>query len=352
MFEDFFTRPFYGNTVGDWFIAVGIILISIILAKAVYWVFGNILKRLSSRSETRLDDIIIDKVEEPVAFGVIIAGIWFGLSFLYLGEGMDAFVHKVYYVLIIFNIAWMVIRLFDAIMEEYLAPVIAESDSTLDDQLLPVFRKGVKFALWLIAFILALNNAGYDVGALLAGLGIGGLAFALAAQDLVKNLFGGLTIFLDKPFMVGDRIDVAGFDGIVEEIGIRSLRIRTLDGRVVVIPNSDVANDAIQNITSEPNRKVVLNLGLTYDTDDAGMTRAVEILKDIVANNDQVEDKEITGFNGFGDFSLNILFIYYIKKEADIIATQTEINLTILRRFSEAGLDFAFPTQTIITQKG
>jgi MscS family membrane protein len=352
MFEDFFTRPFYGNTVGDWFIAVGIILISIILAKAVYWVFGNILKRLSSRSETRLDDIIIDKVEEPVAFGVIIAGIWFGLSFLYLGEGMDAFVHKVYYVLIIFNIAWMVIRLFDAIMEEYLAPVIAESDSTLDDQLLPVFRKGVKFALWLIAFILALNNAGYDVGALLAGLGIGGLAFALAAQDLVKNLFGGLTIFLDKPFMVGDRIDVAGFDGIVEEIGIRSLRIRTLDGRVVVIPNSDVANDAIQNITSEPNRKVVLNLGLTYDTDDAGMTRAVEILKDIVANNDQVEDKEITGFNGFGDFSLNILFIYYIKKEADIIATQNEINLTILRRFSEAGLDFAFPTQTIITQKG
>jgi MscS family membrane protein len=352
MFEDFFTRPFYGNTVGDWFIAVGIILISIILAKAVYWVFGNILKRLSSRSETRLDDIIIYKVEEPVAFGVIIAGIWFGLSFLYLGEGMDAFVHKVYYVLIIFNIAWMVIRLFDAIMEEYLAPVIAESDSTLDDQLLPVFRKGVKFALWLIAFILALNNAGYDVGALLAGLGIGGLAFALAAQDLVKNLFGGLTIFLDKPFMVGDRIDVAGFDGIVEEIGIRSLRIRTLDGRVVVIPNSDVANDAIQNITSEPNRKVVLNLGLTYDTDDAGMTRAVEILKDIVANNDQVEDKEITGFNGFGDFSLNILFIYYIKKEADIIATQTEINLTILRRFSEAGLDFAFPTQTIITQKG
>jgi MscS family membrane protein len=352
MFEDFFTRPFYGNTVGDWFIAVGIILISIILAKAVYWVFGNILKRLSSRSETRLDDIIIDKVEEPVAFGVIIAGIWFGLSFLYLGEGMDAFVHKVYYVLIIFNIAWMVIRLFDAILEEYLAPVIAESDSTLDDQLLPVFRKGVKFALWLIAFILALNNAGYDVGALLAGLGIGGLAFALAAQDLVKNLFGGLTIFLDKPFMVGDRIDVAGFDGIVEEIGIRSLRIRTLDGRVVVIPNSDVANDAIQNITSEPNRKVVLNLGLTYDTDDAGMTRAVEILKDIVANNDQVEDKEITGFNGFGDFSLNILFIYYIKKEADIIATQNEINLTILRRFSEAGLDFAFPTQTIITQKG
>jgi MscS family membrane protein len=352
MFEDFFTRPFYGNTVGDWFIAVGIILISIILAKAVYWVFGNILKRLSSRSETRLDDIIIDKVEEPVAFGVIIAGIWFGLSFLYLGEGMDAFVHKVYYVLIIFNIAWMVIRLFDAILEEYLAPVIAESDSTLDDQLLPVFRKGVKFALWLIAFILALNNAGYDVGALLAGLGIGGLAFALAAQDLVKNLFGGLTIFLDKPFMVGDRIDVAGFDGIVEEIGIRSLRIRTLDGRVVVIPNSDVANDAIQNITSEPNRKVVLNLGLTYDTDDAGMTRAVEILKDIVANNDQVEDKEIAGFNGFGDFSLNILFIYYIKKEADIIATQNEINLTILRRFSEAGLDFAFPTQTIITQKG
>ena len=366
MLSDFLQGTFYGNTLGDWLISFGIVIVSLVLGKALYWVFSKIVKAYTSRTKTRLDDIIVDKVEEPVVFAFIIGGIWFALSLLTKGEGLETFIGKVYFMLIVFNITWMLVRLFDALVEEYLVPAVTKSESSLDDQLLPIFRKSSKYAMWAIAAILALNNAGYDVGALLAGLGIGGLAFALAAQDLIKNLFGGFTIFVDKPFMVGDRVNVAGFDGFVEEIGIRSLRIRTLAGRQVVIPNSNVANDSIENITSEPSRKVVMNLGLTYDTTPEQMQLALDLLGKIISNNSSIElekpnpalganqefkKRYMAYFKNFGAFSLDILFIYFIRPGEDFLAVESAINFEVLRLFNENKLNFAFPTQTIISQQ-
>ena len=365
MLKEFFSKTFYGNTLAEWLIAASIIVGSFIVAKLLYWLFGTIVKKLTKRTKTRLDDILVDKVEEPVVFAILIAGIWYALGVLTKGDGLQQFIDKVYYVLIIFNVTWMLVRILDALIEEYLAPVVDKSESSLDDQLLPIFRKGSKFAIWAIGVILALNNAGYDVGALIAGLGIGGLAFALAAQDLVKNLFGGATIFVDKPFMVGDRINVAGHDGFVEEIGIRNLRLRTLAGRLVIIPNSDVANNPIENISSEPSRKIVQTLGLTYDMNDEQMQKGIDLLKEIAEDNEFLEEnavakddpegvkpkkRVICGFSGFGDFSQNILFIYYIKPGSDILGVQNDINFQILKKFAEHKLDFAFPTQTILTQ--
>lgn len=365
MFDDFIEKTFYGNTISEWLLAFAIIIGSFIAAKILYWILGNTVKKLTERTKTKLDDIIVDKSEEPVVFAIVIAGIWYALSHLTKGEGVEQFIDKVYYILIIFNITWMVVRLLDAIIEEYLVPVVDKSESSLDDQLLPIFRKGTKLAIWAIGIILALNNAGYDVGALIAGLGIGGLAFALAAQDLVKNLFGGFTIFVDKPFMMGERIEVAGHDGFVEEIGIRSLRLRTLSGRLVVIPNSDVANNPIINLSSEPSRKVVQTFGLTYDMNKEDIQRAIDLLKEIAGENDSLVDNEvpadapagtkptkkvIASFSGYGDFSLNILFIYFIKPGGDILGVQNDINFQILQRFAEQKLDFAFPTQTILAQ--
>jgi MscS family membrane protein len=195
---------------------------------------------------------------------------------------------------------------------------------------------------------MALNNAGYDVAALIAGLGIGGLALAMAAQDTVKNVFGGFTIFTDRPFTVNERVAVAGFDGNVEEIGIRSTRIRTLAGRQVTIPNSSMADSPVENISSEPSRKVVMTLGLTYDTTPEAMRRAMEILGEIeAAHTEDTDGDPVIAFSGYGDFAMNVLFIYYIRKGADIMGTQTSVNLAILERFNAEGLAFAFPTQTI-----
>jgi len=189
------------------------------------------------------------------------------------------------------------------------------------------------------------------VGALIAGLGIGGLALAMAAKDTVSNVSGGVTVFTDQPFRINDRIKVAGYDGTVLEIGVRSTKLQTLEGRMVTIPNAKFADAPVENVSREPSRKVVLNLGLTYDTQPEKMQQAMDLLKTICDENGNTEEIVTISFNGFGDFAMNIMFIYYISKGADIANTQTEINMNILRRFNNNGLEFAFPTQTLYTIK-
>lgn len=346
MLQTMTDKMFWGNSIVQWGIVFGIIVGVFIVAKILYWIFGNIIKKATSKTKTKLDDLLVDMLEEPVVFAVIIFGIWYALGTLNFSDKVKHIIGMGYQFLIVFNIAWFLVRFFDALVEEYLVPLVNKTEGDLDDQLLPIAKKGIKITIWALALIIGLNNAGYNIGALLAGLGIGGLAFALAAQDTVANLFGGFTIFTDRPFKIKDRVVVDGYDGVVEEIGIRSTRIRTLAGRLVTIPNSKIAGNVIENISSEPGRKVVLNLGLTYDTDDAGLEKAMEILKDLTEKNKDIENVSIA-FNAFGDFALNILLIYWIKKDSDILGTQTALNLSILKKFNENKLEFAFPTQTI-----
>ena len=347
--SDFLQKEFYWNTIGEWLIAFAIIVGSVLLGRLVYWLISKVVKKLTSKTKARIDDIIVDKVEEPVAFAVSILGIWYGLDSLNLPDAGHIWINRIYYLLVIFNIAWIINRLLDAFIEEYLQPLIESSENDLDDQLLPILKKGLHFTVWTMAIIVGLNNAGYDVGALIAGLGIGGLAFALAAQDSVANLFGGLTIFLDKPFTVNDRIKVHGFDGIVEEVGIRSSRLRTFEGRLIVIPNKVFTATEIENVSSEPSRRTIVMLGLTYDTSDLRLEEAMTILKEIHgANLDVLEEKQFILFDSFGDFSLNIRFQYYIRSGEDVMGIPSNINMQILQRFNAAKLDFAFPTQTVI----
>lgn len=351
MFEEFLQKTYYGNTVLDWLIALAIIVGAFVLGKALYWVFGNIVKQFTKKTKTRLDDIIIDMIEEPIVFVVTIAGIWYGLNRLELHETVDRWLGNIIQFLIILTVAWLITRLLDSLYKEYVVPLVAKTETDLDDQLLPIVQKGTKLTVWSVGVIVALNNAGYDVGALIATLGIGGLALAMAARDTVSNVFGGLTIFADRPFKLHDRIQIAGYDGFIRDIGVRSTRLETLEGRVVTIPNSKFSDTPVENVSLEPSRKVVSNLGLIYDTPPETMKRAMDILKDIVDQNDSTEEKVLVSFNAFGDSAMNILFIYYIKSGADILATQTDINMEILSRFTAEGLEFAFPTQTLYTKQ-
>jgi MscS family membrane protein len=254
-------------------------------------------------------------------------------------------------IIFILNVTWLIVRVVDSLIEEYVVPMVEKSDSDLDDQLLPVLRKTIKAVLWVFGVVIALSNSGFDVGALIAGLGIGGLALALAAQDTVKNIFGGLMIFLDKPFQIKERIKVNGMDGFVEEIGVRSTRVRTLEGRLITIPNGQFSDNAVENVTKEPTRKVVVNLGLTYDTSPNDMEKAMKILDDIVKANPKLTGEALISFNSWGDFSMGILFIYYIEEADNILSAQSEVNLAVLRQFNEAGLEFAYPTQTIFKKE-
>ena len=352
--QDFLTQTFYGNTMNQWAIALGITVGAFLVGKTLYWLTSGFVRRLTRRTETKLDDFILDTIDEPIVVIVTVLGLRVGVSTLTFSEGTSAFLQNATLAALVLAVTWTLARLWESVVRGVLAPLAAKTESDLDEQLLPIAGRGGKGAIWIFGVIVALNNAGYDVAALIAGLGIGGLALAMAAKDTVSNVFGGFTIFTDRPFALGDRIVISGFDGTVAEIGIRSTRIRKLDGREVTVPNSLFADSPVENVSREPSRKVVLNLGLTYDTAPDQMRRAMDILREIADAQAEnlVGDKTAIGFNAFGDFAMNLLFVYYIAPGGDILGTQTAINTQILERFNTEGLEFAFPTQTIYTVSG
>ena len=352
MMLHYLEKQFFLNSILQWLIALLCIVGGVFIAKLLYWLFKKTSKKLVVNSKTLLDDILIDTLEKPAVLALALFGFYIGTNQLNMSANLQLLLTNTNKVLIAVCITWFVSRLVNAILTEYMLPAIEASQSTSKKQLLPILTKLITIAIWSIGIIIAFNSIGYNLAGLIAGLGIGGLAFALAAKDYIQNIFGGVSVFTDKPFSINDRIKVDGFDGVVEEIGIRSSRIRTLSGSLVTIPNSKFISSSVENVALEPNRKVTLRLGLTYDTNIDKMQEAMSILKSIVQNNQAlVTETPIVFFENFTDSSLCILFIYYIRKGADIPTAQSVINLDILKHFNQAGLEFAFPTQTIYTIK-
>ena len=346
--SDLLNQVFYGNSVRDWLIALAIFIAAPWVARLGNWVFANVIKKLTEKTETNLDDILVASMEAPLQKLLLVLGIWAGLIFLELPPRVDAITKDIVDFLFMMLMAWFLVRLLDGLIEEYIKPIVEASDNDLDDQLLPIIQKVGKVLIWGFAIIMSLKHAGYDVGALLAGLGIGGVALAMAAKDTIANMFGGFTILADRPFRLNDRIKVVGYDGHVKEIGLRSTRLQTLEGRTVTIPNSKFSESPVENISWEPSRKITVELGLVYDTTSQQMDNAMVILRDIASQYaDKVEEKIVLYFSSFAASSLSITFTYYIRKNADVISTQNEMNMAILKRFNEAKLSFAYPTQTV-----
>jgi len=340
---------YFGNSLSAWLIALAYVVGSVIVARIVYSIFSKVVKKYTASTENELDDIIADQIEEPISLAFVLLGFWLAYTSLVF-DGSGDTIRQIFEVAIIIDITWLASRLLDAIVESLLARSAARSESSMINQIGPILRKTVRSVVWILGVITAMNNAGFDVAAMLAGVGIGGLAMAMAAKDFVANIFGGITVFVDKPFKVGDRIVVNGIDGTVQEIGIRSSRIITLQGRMVTIPNNSFTNSPVENITAEPSRKVSITLGLTYDTSPEKVQIAVDILKQIVGDHTETENDFTVWFSSFGDFSLNVSCTYYINKSGHWANTPSEINMFILEKFNAEKLDFAFPTQTIITQ--
>jgi MscS family membrane protein len=279
-------------------------------------------------------------LEEPVVLAVVIAGIWYGLLMLTMSSAAKQIVDDVVYALLILNAAWLITRVFDALIKEYLLPFAQKTESDLDDHLVPIVSKGVKVSIWMIASIMALDTAGVNVFSMLAGLGIGGLAFALAAQHSVGNFFGSLAIFVDKPFRVGDRIQVRGHDGVVVAVGLRSTRIRTrYEGRIVTIPNLAVAEADVVNIDTENGRQIFAVYRLTPNMDDRQIVLAMDVLKRIAEFDPDTREKVVTGFFAITEYSRDIMLLYWINPEASNLKTRTRINLEIVRQFQENNIE-------------
>src|SRR2546423_13244297 len=225
---------------------------------------------------------------------------------------------------------------------------VADTDRTFDEQLFPIIRKSLKVFVVVVAVLITSQNLGINITTALAGLSVGGLALGLAAQDTVANLFGAVAIFMDKPFRIGDRIQLDSVDGTVETIGLRSTRVRNLDGHLITVPNKTMGNSTITNVTRRPNIKTVMNIGITYDTSTEKVKRALRILKEIYKDHPKTFDCLIS-FNKFADSALNIEVIHWWNSTdyKEYLAGMQEMNLAVKERFDEAAIAFAFPTQTL-----
>ena len=302
--------------------------------------------------------VMLRAVVRPLSLLIWVYGIYGALSPLYshfeAADGSNP-VHLVFQkttslggILALFWFVYQFVNVVDARLSQW----AKTTESTIDDILVPLVGKTLRIFIVILAGIIVIQNlTGVQIGPLLASLGIGGLAVALAAKDSIANFFGTLTILFDKPFQVGERIVIDNYDGVVENVGFRSTRIRLLTGHLVTIPNEKMVNSGLENIGKRPNIRWLTNIGITYDTPPDKIERAVAIIRDIIADHEGMHPDfpPRVYFNGFNDWSLNIMVLiwYHPPDYWDFQEWVQRTCLEITRRFSSEGIDFAFPTRTL-----
>lgn len=343
-------KEFWGNTLENWGISVLIIVGAIIITKLVSIFNKRVLKPFTRKTHNRIDDVVYDAFESPILFAIMLIGIWVAIHRLVYPDSFVTAVDSAYKILIVLNITWFFARLLNSFVEIFW---INQSDGTQRTQrqvsrMMPVIKRTGLVLVWIIGLVMALSNVGVNISALLGTLGIGGIAFALAAQDTIKNIFGAFTILTDRPFNIGDTIRIDNFEGTIIDVGARSTKMRDYDKRIITFPNYKIADASIINISSEPMRRVVTKIGLTYDTTPEKMNAAMGMLRDMSSKIEYVSPKDlIANFSDFTDSALVITFIYFIENKGDIGKVTSDVNMEILTSFNHAGLNFAFPTQTL-----
>ncbi|MEX0722736.1 MAG: mechanosensitive ion channel family protein [Gracilimonas sp.] len=325
------------------------LLIGLILMKIFSYFLDNYVKKLAQKTKFTWDDDLINGVEKPASFIFLMIFYFLTYSNLQFSVSISYFLSAVLEIAVAVGFIWLLYNLAD-VFSKYLSVLTAKTETELDDQLVPLIRKTLRFFVVIMGVIAVLQNNGYNVASLIAGLGIGGLAVALAARETLANFFGSVTIFVDRPFKIGDWIKVGDVEGTVEEVGFRSTRIRTFYNSLVSVPNSNIANTDIDNLGLRKYRRLKTVLNLTYSTTPEQMEAFVEGIKAIVkANENFRQDMYEVHFNSFGAHSLDVLVYVFF----DVPDWSTELQqrhnffLEVLRLAKEVGVEFAFPTQTL-----
>ncbi|MCU0857024.1 MAG: mechanosensitive ion channel family protein [Pontiellaceae bacterium] len=283
-----------------------------------------------------------------VTFPMAVIGVCLGFQMLVENE----LYRDVTAVLVTIAVTYVLYQMVE-LLSHWMSRLTAKTETTLDDMVVPLVRKTLRVVIVIFGLVqIAQQLSDKPITSILTGLGVGGLAVALAAQDTIKNFFGSLVIFADHPFLLGDRIIVEGEDGTVEEVGMRSTRIRTLDGHLVTIPNGELANKLIRNVASRPFIKRVATIGLTYDTPPGKVERAIEIIKEELTRQSEKlhpDNPPRVFFTEFGSVSLNIQVIYWFAPPEywSFLEFDQMFKLGVLRRFNEEKIEIAFPTQTV-----
>ena len=318
-------------------------------------IVGAVLRRFikaAEKTKFALDDMLLSALLRPMEWAAMVGGLFLAISILPLPKepvDIEHFTDALMNGAVVSLVIWFVIRLVDGLAEIW-AGKAALTETKLDDQLVPIVRRSAKVFLVVIGVVLVLQNMGYSVGSLLAGLGIGGVAIAMASKDTVANLFGSFVIFLDKPFQIGDWIEMGTVEGTVEEVGLRTTRIRTFANSLITVPNLLFTTQAINNWSRMKKRRIKMSVGVTYGTSPEKMTALVERFREIIRDDEKLHnDFFLVNFDNFGPSSLDV-FIYCFTVTtvwAEFLQAKQELMLKMMGAVQELGLSFAFPTQSI-----
>ncbi|MEI7767474.1 MAG: mechanosensitive ion channel family protein [Phycisphaerae bacterium] len=339
--------------------------ISLVLALLIGVATGRgakyIVKRFAQRCEAmrwHARSIVLHDLANPLSLLLTTGGIAVGLQFIYVDVSLLPLAQKIISLLVILALGWFLFNLVD-LVKFGLEKSVKKHTSRISDLIMPLISRTLRiFVVVMLSLVIAQNVFGMDLTGWLAGLGVAGLAISLAAQDSVKNLFGSVTVFLDQPFVLGERILFDGVDGFVEDIGFRSTKVRTLEGNLVTLPNMMFIDKRVENISRRPSMRRIVNVTVTYDTTPANVARALEIIHEVMQEPAIKEGLELpvnppqihfTDFNA-DSLNLQVMYWYQMKPGRDLwtyLAHADKVNLGLFTALTAANIEFAFPTQTL-----
>ncbi len=342
-----------GLSVSRLVIAFTILFLFLLFKQIFSRIIVGILRKLTKKTKTTIDDKLLEIIEKPLKFIIGILGFYFAAITLNLGDSYNSIFLKFLISFIIFDITWALYRaekMFTLAAESF----FKKNNYALGLGFIPFFNKFIKFSVITFGTILIVQEWGYNIGAIITGLGIGGLAVALAAKDTLANLFGSIMILFDRPFMIGDWILMSDIEGIVEDIGFRSTKIRTFANSLVSVPNSHVANGSIENFSKRNKRRIKFVVGVTYSTKKDTLNQAVKNIRNMLENHPDIHKDVIhVYFTEFADSSLNI-FIYCFTKTtvwSNFLSVRQDVNFKIMEIMEELNIDFAFPSMSVYLEK-
>ena len=340
----------FGNKLWRIIVLFGIILAAFLVGKIAKYILQKSATSLEKRDRP-VASVTLNAIARGVVFLSAAVGIAIGLTALEMKATVAEACDTLSAILLTIGVGYMLYWLVE-VPSTWFARMAEKTESKLDNMLAPIVRKSLRVTVVLLVLVqIAQILSDKPITSVIAGLGIGGLAVALAAQDTIKNFFGSLVLFVDKPFELGDRIVIDGHDGPVEEVGFRSTKMRTLEGHLVTIPNGELANKTIQNIGKRPHIRRIVNITITYDTPPEKIERAIAIVKELLENHEGMHEDypPRVYLSDLNADSLNIMAIYWYHPPNywDYMTFTERFNKEVLRRFNEEGIDFAFPTQTM-----
>lgn len=363
-YSEIFQTAYMGNTVLDLILSGLFLTIGLLFHKVMAGLLVRLISQLFKKSEFRLTiEEYKNFLLKPVNFLLLLIFLFLSANQLTFPEslnlapadkfGLRMFLRRSYGLLVAIALTRIAVRMV-SILGEMLKKKQARITERQDNQLITFAIEVGKIIIIIISILLSINTVfDLNVGSLVAGLGIGGLAIALAAKDSLENLFGSFTIFFDKPFVVGDIVKVADIEGVVEKVGFRSTRIRTLEKSYLTIPNKKMIDAELDNLSLRTFRRVKFSIGLTYGTKRSEMQAVTDEIRKYITGHELTTDEVHVRFTGFGPSSLDIMVLYHINTmDYDVfLKVSEEMYYRIMEIVEEKGCDFAFPTQTIHLKK-